>query len=84
MIVFTVPYNYISEDPEQLDYEEQNAVLNYFINPEALKIKQTYVDPESESYDYFGYYKPNRMIKKFLLLFLIILLLAQKIFLQIN
>lgn len=55
MIVFTVPYNYISEDPEQLDYEEQNAVLNYFINPETLKIKQTYVDPESESYDYFGY-----------------------------
>ena len=56
MIVFTMPYNYIREDVEQLDYEENNnAVLNYFINPETLKIRQTYVEPESEPFDFFGY-----------------------------
>ena len=55
MIVFTMPYNYMGEDIEQLDLKEKNAVLNYFINPETLKIRQTYVEPESEPLDNFGY-----------------------------
>ena len=56
MIVFTMPYNYMGEDIEQLDLQEKkNAVLNYFINPETLKIRQTYVEPESEPLDNFGY-----------------------------
>ena len=55
MIVFTVPYNYAIEDLEQLDFQEKNAVLNYFINPETLKIRQTYVEPESAPLDNFGY-----------------------------
>ena len=55
MIVFTMPYNYRIEDLEQLDFEEKNAVLNYFINPDTLKIRQTYVEPESEPLDNFGY-----------------------------
>ena len=56
MIVFTMPYNYVSEDVEQLEYEEKkNAVLNYFINPKTLKIRQTYIEPDSEPWDSFGY-----------------------------
>ena len=36
MIAFTIPYNFISEDEEQYD-NENDAVLNYFINPDNLK-----------------------------------------------
>ena len=55
MIVFTMPYNHSVEDLEQLDFQEKNAVLNYFINPDTLKIRQTYVEPETEPLDNFGY-----------------------------
>ena len=55
MIVFTMPYNHSIEDLEQLDFQERNAVLNYFINPDTLKIRQTYVEPETEPLDNFGY-----------------------------
>ena len=55
MIVFTMPYNYMIEDLEQLDFEEKNAVLNYFINPDTLKIRQTFLEPESEPFNSFGY-----------------------------
>ena len=46
MIAFTIPYNYI-EDEDQYEYEE-DAVLNYFINPESLKIRVTYIDQKLE------------------------------------
>ena len=51
MIAFTIPYNFISEDEEQYD----DAVLNYFINPDTLRIKVTYMDQELDAVDYFGY-----------------------------
>ena len=30
-----MPYNHSVEDLEQLDFQEKNAVLNYFINPDT-------------------------------------------------
>lgn len=53
MIAFTIPYNYISEDEDQSEYEE-DAVLNYFINPESLKIRVSYIDKELEPFDTSG------------------------------
>ena len=55
MIIFTMPYSYMVEDLEQLDIQEKNAVINYFINPETLKIRQTYIEPGREPQDSFGY-----------------------------
>ena len=54
MIAFTIPYNFISEDEAQYD-NENDAVLNYFINPDTLKIRVTYLDQELEANDFFGY-----------------------------
>ena len=54
MIAFTIPYNYISEDEEQYD-NENDAVLNYFINPDNLRIRVTYIDQELDTLDFSGY-----------------------------
>ena len=54
MIAFTIPYNFISEDEAQYD-SENDAVLNYFINPDTLRIIVTYMDQELDTIDYFGY-----------------------------
>ena len=56
MIAFTIPYNYISEDEEQYD----DAVLNYFINPDTLRIKVTYIDQELDAQDSLGYCIENK------------------------
>lgn len=45
MIAFTIPYNFISEDEDQSEFEE-DIVLNYFINPETLKIRQTVIQED--------------------------------------
>ena len=50
MIAFTIPYNYIKDEAQYDD-----AVLNYFINPDTLRIKVTYMDQELDTIDYFGY-----------------------------
>ena len=47
MIAFTIPYNSISEDEDQSEFEE-DVVLNYFINPETLKIRQTLINEDLE------------------------------------
>ena len=54
MIAFTIPYNFISEDEAQYD-SENDAVLNYFINPDTLRIRVTYMDQELDTIDYFGH-----------------------------
>ena len=54
MIAFTMPYNFISEDEEQYD-NENDAVLNYFINPDNLRIRVTYIDQELDTFDFSGY-----------------------------
>ena len=56
MIAFTIPYNYISEDEAQYD----DAVLNYFINPDTLRIKVTYIDQELDAQDSLGYCIENK------------------------
>ena len=56
MIAFTIPYNYISEDEAQYD----DAVLNYFINPDTLRIKITYIDQELDAQDSLGYCIENK------------------------
>ena len=45
MIAFSIPYNFISEDEDQSEFEE-DIVLNYFINPETLKIRQTVIQED--------------------------------------
>ena len=53
MIAFSIPYNRISEDEDQSEYDE-DIVFNYLINPESLKIRVSYIDVDSKSYVYSG------------------------------